>query len=119
MGLLLLRSAVGAELIRQSFVYLMKTDSPQSPTFVLGSMAGLSGACLLLGFLTPLSGLVAVLWSIGAGLSWFPGTEPGMLFVAAVALAVVFLGPGGFSIDCRLFGRRQIVIPHGADHRNN
>ena len=108
---------MGAELIRQSLAYLLKTDA-QSPTFVLGSMAGLSGACLLLGFLTPLSGIVAVLWSIGTGPSWFPGSDSGMLFVAAVALAVVLLGPGGFSIDCRLFGRRQIVIPHGVGHRD-
>ena len=82
-------------------------------------MAILSGACLLLGFLTPLSGLLAAVWSIGVGLSWFPGTDSGMLLVAAVALAVVLLGPGGFSIDCRLFGRRQIVIPHGVGHRND
>jgi len=31
------------------------------------------------------------------------------MIVAAVALAL--LGPGAFSLDGRLFGRREIVIP--------
>jgi hypothetical protein len=26
-------------------------------------------------------------------------------------VAVVFLGPGAFSLDARLFGRREIIIP--------
>jgi len=31
-------------------------------------------------------------------------------FLGAVAVAIVFLGPGGFSLDARLFGLREIVI---------
>jgi uncharacterized membrane protein YphA (DoxX/SURF4 family) len=29
----------------------------------------------------------------------------------SIAIALVFLGPGAFSIDARRFGRREIVIP--------
>jgi hypothetical protein len=31
--------------------------------------------------------------------------------VLAVAAAVVPLGPGALSLDARLFGRREIIIP--------
>jgi hypothetical protein len=34
--------------------------------------------------------------------------------LAAISAAVVLLGPGAFSLDARLFGRREIVIPEGA-----
>jgi hypothetical protein len=33
------------------------------------------------------------------------------LFVVAVAAAIILLGPGAFSVDCFLFGRREIIIP--------
>ncbi len=28
-----------------------------------------------------------------------------------ILVALVFLGPGAFSLDARLFGRREIIIP--------
>jgi hypothetical protein len=31
--------------------------------------------------------------------------------LAAISAALVLLGPGAFSIDARLFGRREIIIP--------
>ena len=34
-----------------------------------------------------------------------------VLRVATLAVAIVFLGPGAFSVDARIFGRRQIRIP--------
>jgi hypothetical protein len=33
-------------------------------------------------------------------------------FVIVMSVAIAFLGPGAFSVDCRLFGRRVIVIPY-------
>jgi hypothetical protein len=30
-----------------------------------------------------------------------------------MSLALVLLGPGAFSLDARLFGRREIIIPVG------
>lgn len=39
-----------------------------------------------------------------------PLVYAGLLTVAAAALAI--LGPGGCSLDARLFGRKQIQIPH-------
>lgn len=70
-----------------------------------GALAVAGGALLLVGFLTPIAGLVSgvsVLLS-GDGLS--------DVLVVIVAVAVVLLGPGAFSVDSRLFGRREVVIP--------
>ena len=77
-----------------------------------------SGVSVLIGFLTPVGSVVAALVSAGTALSWLPELpsdllqrRPDAAFVAVIALALAFLGPGGCSIDARLFGRREIVIP--------
>jgi uncharacterized membrane protein YphA (DoxX/SURF4 family) len=78
----------------------------------------LTGTCLLLGLITPLFALLACLEPIGMTLSWFPPPrwnlfEPLLpaVLVTVVAAAVLFLGPGALSVDARLFGRREIIIP--------
>jgi uncharacterized membrane protein YphA (DoxX/SURF4 family) len=85
--------------------------------WVVGLLALVSGASLLIGFLTPGAGIVAGS-SIIIAASWFPeGPAPsvdrvGAVCIAAVAVALVLLGPGALSVDARLFGRREIVFPH-------
>jgi uncharacterized membrane protein YphA (DoxX/SURF4 family) len=74
---------------------------------------------LVIGFLTPAaSAVVAVTFAaivlsrvVGLPLSSFVDRDAG-LFVIADAVAIVLIGPGAFSLDARLFGRREIVIPH-------
>jgi uncharacterized membrane protein YphA (DoxX/SURF4 family) len=36
------------------------------------------------------------------------------IYLAVISLAIVLLGPGAFSLDARLFGRREIVIPEAS-----
>jgi uncharacterized membrane protein YphA (DoxX/SURF4 family) len=77
-----------------------------------------SGVSLLIGFLTPLASALAALGAVGVALSWFPSPAsnlfnaplPAILDVVVCA-AIVFLGPGNASVDRRLFGRREIIIP--------
>jgi len=33
--------------------------------------------------------------------------------LAAISAALVLLSPGAYSLDARLFGRREIIIPEG------
>jgi uncharacterized membrane protein YphA (DoxX/SURF4 family) len=76
------------------------------------------GAALASGFLTPLAALLVGACFLGIAASWFPEPSLGLhdarvaafgMTITAVALAL--LGPGAFSLDGRLFGRREIVIP--------
>lgn len=83
-GLLILRITVAAGM-------LLQTGS---------AMALFVAAPLVAGFMTP---AVAAVAAVIALLYDAP-------FVAATALALALLGPGAFSVDARLFGRREIVI---------
>ncbi len=38
-------------------------------------------------------------------------SELTVIFGAAILLAIIGLGPGAFSVDARVFGRREIIIP--------
>ena len=67
----------------------------------------------MVGFLTPAAGIGAGLFSAMNGLAWLPSSVPspvegGLLpfLVALVSLAIALLGPGAFSLDSYLFGRR-------------
>lgn len=75
------------------------------------------GLCLLIGFLTPLvAALIGIAVLVDAVASPLRG---GYLFknklatgeIIVMTVAIMLLGPGAFSVDARLFGRREIVIP--------
>jgi uncharacterized membrane protein YphA (DoxX/SURF4 family) len=85
---------------------------------VAGCLALISGVFLLAGLMTPLvAGLVA-LGGVVVGFSWIPLAH-GDLFnnslviinLIVLATAIGLLGPGAFSLDARMFGRREITIP--------
>ena len=66
------------------------------------------GAALCAGFLTPLATLLA----IGAQALWFITSNDGPLCAAVAALnmlALAILGPGAYSVDALLFGRRLLM----------
>ena len=122
-GLLLLRGAVSIIALRQGAYYLTAPDNPTLTTWTTGLLAIAVGASLLLGFLTPVGSAIAGLGCAGLALAWFPTPVPNLveqglcaILVITVASAIVLLGPGAISIDARLFGRREIIIPRPA-HR--
>ena len=102
----------------QGGFYLAGRNTSTFGIWIAGLLAVASGASLLIGSLTPVAGALVGLGSAGIALSWFPAPVPNLLdsrqaaiFVVIMAAAIVFLGPGAFSLDSYLFGRREIVIP--------
>jgi uncharacterized membrane protein YphA (DoxX/SURF4 family) len=116
LGLLLLRAAVALSLAAQGIACLARGEGVWS--WGLGPLALAAGAALLIGILTPVAAALAALAGSMVALSRLPpaipnvlGGTPAVILVALMAVAVALLGPGAYSLDARLFGRREIVIP--------
>jgi|SRR5215813_479651 len=124
-GLLILRLVVGLTLVFQSAVYFNNWHTVKLDTAVVLALMCLGGLGVLAGALTPLASFLVVLCAMGYALSWIPAPTPNLLEsklllanLVAMAAAILFLGPGAFSVDARLFGRREILIPHARARRN-
>jgi hypothetical protein len=112
-GLLVLRAVTAA-----SATYLIGIRAGGSPAGldILGvALLAASSLAVLVGVLT--AGSAALLAAVGL---WFLlpfRLEPlvanpvATLLTIADAAIISFLGPGAFSIDARLFGPREIVVP--------
>jgi uncharacterized membrane protein YphA (DoxX/SURF4 family) len=117
MSLLLLRAVIGIAILVQGGPYAGEHDATLA-SWLVGLSALASGCLLLIGFLTPLAGVVVGLDVIGISLSTLPSTtagvfdsRPALIFGLTILLALIGAGPGRFSVDARLFGRREIIIP--------
>jgi uncharacterized membrane protein YphA (DoxX/SURF4 family) len=117
-GLLLLRVAVGLAAAAAGVFYFSGPSGSSSGKSLLGVALIIGGVLQAAGFLTPIAGLVIAICFLGIAFSWIPAPAWFLhdvklmafgMIISAVALAL--LGPGAFSLDGRLFGRREIVIP--------
>jgi uncharacterized membrane protein YphA (DoxX/SURF4 family) len=113
-GLLLLRTAIGLVTAWQGATLVASADSAWLENGT-GLIAILVAAALIVGLLTPCAAaLVAIGAAVsasriaGQGMMAHDGLVQGLLLIDAVSL--VLLGPGAFSVDARLFGRREIHI---------
>jgi hypothetical protein len=88
------------------------------PAGIIGSALALAGIFLLVGFCTPAAGAIVGLGAVAAIFSWFRVPTVHLfdsplpcVLTGVMAAAIIFLGPGAVSVDARLFGRREIIIP--------
>ena len=106
-GLLLLRVSVAA-----TFVLMLANRTGVSSFHSLFAGALVVSLCLTVGVLTPyLSFVVCVcaLLNLAGTHNRVDGLMSASLILNAAALAL--LGPGAYSVDARLFGRRVVVVP--------
>ena len=110
-GLLLLRALSGIALIH--FGIAGVREALPFTTIVLQIIGAGAGMLLLAGLWTPLAGaLIAIVevwialsrYLSGSGDPWIPIIE------AALGAALAMIGPGAWSIDARLFGRKHIDV---------
>jgi uncharacterized membrane protein YphA (DoxX/SURF4 family) len=117
-GLLLLRVVVGLTLGGHGLLCLLSSDRVTFGVLLSTALLLLSSVLLLIGFLTPILSLLAGLECLAIILSWFPfqllipfESKLALIPIIVIAAAIALLGPGAFSLDARLFGWKEIVIP--------
>lgn len=98
-------------LLRGLVAFFILTPVAAGSSGWLMTILVLTGAVfLLLGFLTPIVVLALGVMSLGVAFTLDEFIE----FVVLIAV-VALLGPGAYSIDARLFGRREVFIPRRAN----
>lgn len=106
-GLLILRLCVAGTLLH----HIMPKSTEAFPLWETAGLIGLA-VLLCIGLLTPLA---CIVWGFAQIAMLFSGggDAPQFAFSFCVTLALLLLGPGAFSIDGRLFGRR-LIRPSGS-----
>jgi putative oxidoreductase len=104
-GLLIQRFIVGTMLLHQSATLFRSTTSI-APS-ISGSIGTVLAIFIMIGLWTPLAGVLVVAFEVCIAFLLPENLENGILF-AAVGATLAMIGPGAFSIDSRLFGRKQI-----------
>jgi uncharacterized membrane protein YphA (DoxX/SURF4 family) len=119
-GLVFLRLTVAINAIICASDALVGSHSHAICAWAVGSLAIAVGAAIFVGVLTPVASAAATVGYLIAGVSPSLMTEANnhisaltAFNLAAISGALVLLGPGAFSLDARLFGRREIIIPEG------
>ena len=111
-GLLLLRLLTSAALIH--FGIANVREAPPLPTVVLQITGVGAGILLLIGLWTPVAGALVAIVKVSIAFSRYfsHSGDPWIPIVQAVLGAVLaMVGPGAWSIDARLFGRKRIELP--------
>jgi putative oxidoreductase len=111
-GLLLLRLLTAAALVYFGIVGVLA--SPPLATVVLQTIGIGAGILLLVGLWTPVAGTLAAVAKVSIALSrlFSHSGDPGIAVAQAVLGAILaMVGPGVWSVDARLFGRKRIYFP--------
>jgi uncharacterized membrane protein YphA (DoxX/SURF4 family) len=106
-GLLLLRIAAGILPAYDGIARLMGA-APHGSVALQITAAG-AGILLLAGFWTPIAGALLAVSDISLALSGTADLRSSIL-LATIGAAIAVLGPGAWSIDALLFGRKRLDI---------
>ena len=113
-GLLLLRLGTGIPLICFSIVTLAGTGPAQPARIVSDAIAGVGGIFLIFGLWTPVAGALVAITQMAVIFSqaFLKQSHPfSHIFLLVLGAALAMLGPGAWSIDARLFGRKRLIPP--------
>jgi len=118
LGLLLLRASAGLALVACGVIHFIAW---QEASVLILTVAGLSSICgllLLFGLFNWLACSLGALISLGIAIALIPvpvssvsSAKVSAVFTAVIAIALLCLGPGAYSLDARRHGHREIIIP--------
>ena len=111
-GLLLLRVLTAATLIHLGIVGVLA--APPVTIIVLQIIGAVAGILLLIGLWTPVAGALAAIVKMWIAFSeYFSHSGDPWISIAQALLGAVLamVGPGAWSIDARLFGRKYVNFP--------
>jgi len=92
--------------LRNGNLDVSEWSTPRGAVFF--ALNALGASLMALGIWTPVVAVAqAALFSI---LLWNNGLVDTRVMLTIIAISLVMLGPGAFSIDARLFGRRRIDV---------
>ena len=124
LGLFLLRAVVGCSLIFHAASYFNGWRNVDPTGGTIGFLTAAAGVSLLAGFMTPVVSVIVILGGLARVFSLLPPPSAsnvnGLLTIVntvVLSAALAFLGPGAFSFDARIFGRREIKIPSFTEHK--
>jgi uncharacterized membrane protein YphA (DoxX/SURF4 family) len=102
-----MRLVAGSSLIAHGLMRLWTGPPPQ--LFIPEALGIVAGILLLVGLWTPVAGSLVAALGI-----WTSITEPGNpwanIFLGTIGIGLALLGPGGWSVDARLFGWKRIDV---------
>ena len=118
LGLLLLRAASGVALLTCGVIHFIAWQEASVLILTVAALSLLCGLSLLLGLFNWLACSLGALISLGTalGLIHVPvfnvlSAKVSAVFTAVIAVALLCLGPGAYSLDARRHGHREIIIP--------
>jgi putative oxidoreductase len=107
-GLLIQRVLVGGILLYSEFQCLSAT--PVCRTAIQHNIGALAGLLLIAGLWTPVAGVLVAGMEVWIALS--APAAPGIsIALAVLASTLAMIGPGTWSVDALLYGRKHIELP--------
>ncbi len=83
--------------------------APEGHGIIWQSLATIGGVLLLVGLFTPMAGVLTVIVELWTAISRADNLRI-CIMLAVVGAALAMLGPGSWSLDAWLFGRKRIDI---------
>ena len=107
-GLLFLRTVAAIPPLQHAIAGLLAKSLPALINLQL--LAAAAAALLLVGLWTPVAGVLLAIAELCLTFS-HPIDPWRHILLGALGAALAMLGPGAWSVDARLFGRKRIRIP--------
>jgi len=104
-GLLLLRLAEGIPSILEGTLHTLSSGATIAALPYAADIV--SGLLLIMGFWTPIGGLLQALVELSSVLA---GAGYEHIIRGMIGVSLAMLGPGAWSVDARLFGRKRIDV---------